>query len=83
MNSEMDISKNQWRSIGGIYYLLFKISVLIQVQANLPKTSPFSTCPNIFYEYFSKMFIVLGMYNFDSSALLRGRNKVNTKVGSK
>jgi hypothetical protein len=45
---------------------LFNISVLLDVQANLPETSPFFVCPNGFGEHLFQMFIVLGMYNFGS-----------------
>ena len=31
--------------------ILFNISVLLDVQANLPETSPFFVCPNGFAEY--------------------------------
>ena len=32
---------------------LFAIAVLLDVQANLPETSPFFVCPNGFGEYLS------------------------------
>ena len=44
--------------------ILFNISVLLDVQANLPKTSPFLSAQNGFGEHLFQMFIVLGMYNF-------------------
>ena len=33
--------------------------------ANLAETRPFLVSPNGFYEHFFRMFIELGMYNFD------------------
>ena len=44
--------------------MLFKISVLIQVQANLPKTSPFLSGQMTKLSIFFQVFIVLWMYNF-------------------
>ena len=44
--------------------ILFNISALLDVQANLPETSPFFVCPNGFGEHLFQMFTVLGMYNF-------------------
>ena len=46
---------------------MFNISVLLDVQTNLPETSPFFVCPNGSSEHlFFQVFIVLWMYNFDS-----------------
>ena len=47
------------------------ISVLLDVQANLPKASPFFVCPNGFGEHLFQMFIVLGMYNFEQNLAAR------------
>jgi hypothetical protein len=45
---------------------LFNISVLLDVQANLPETSPlfFFYAQMALVSTFFQMFIVLGMYNF-------------------
>ena len=43
---------------------LFNIPVLLDVQADVPETSPFFVCTNGFGEHLFHMFIVLGMYNF-------------------
>ena len=45
---------------------MFKISVLLDVQAKLPEASPFLACPNI----------VLGMYNFGLSVKLRQNSSI-------
>ena len=46
--------------------ILFNILVLLDVHAiNLPETSPFFICLNVFDEHLFQMFIVLGMYTFD------------------
>ena len=34
---------------------MYNISVLLDLQANLPETSPFLVCPNGFGEYFLKI----------------------------
>ena len=47
-------------------YFLCNISVLLDVQVNLPETSPFFVYPNGFGEHFFQMFIVFGTYNFES-----------------
>ena len=45
---------------------MFNISVLLDVQANLPETSPFFVCPIGLGEHlFSNVYIVHGMYNFE------------------
>ena len=45
---------------------MFNITVLLDVQANLPETSPYFVCPKMaLVSSFFQMFIVLGMYNFD------------------
>ena len=36
------------------FFTLFNISVLLDVQANLPESSPFFISPNGFVEHFSK-----------------------------
>jgi hypothetical protein len=43
---------------------LFDISILLDVQANLPETSPFLFAQMALVSTFIQMFIVLGMYNF-------------------
>ena len=45
--------------------ILFNISVLLDVQAYLPETSPFFSAQMALVSTFFQMFIVLGMYNFD------------------
>ena len=44
--------------------ILFNISVLLDVQDNLPETSPFLTAKMALVSTFFQMFMVLGMYNF-------------------
>ena len=41
--------------------ILFNISILLDVQANLPVTSPFFVCPNGFDEHLFQIIIVLWM----------------------
>ena len=43
---------------------MFNISVLLDVQAYLPETSPFFSAQMALVSTFFQMFIVLGMYNF-------------------
>ena len=43
---------------------MFNISVLLDVQANLPETSPYLSAQMALVSTFFQMFIVLGMYNF-------------------
>ena len=51
---------------------MFNISVLLDVQANLPETSPFFCLPKwLWWAPFFQMFVVLGMYNFDYSTKCR------------
>jgi hypothetical protein len=45
---------------------MFIISVFLDVQAKLPKTSPFLSAQMALVSTFFQMFIVLGMYNFES-----------------
>ena len=40
------------------FFTLFNISVLLDVQANLPESSPFFVCPNGIGEHLFQMFIV-------------------------
>ena len=44
--------------------ILFNISVLLDVQANLPETSPFFSAQMALMSTFFQMYIVLWMYNF-------------------
>ena len=44
--------------------VLFNILVLLDVQANLPKTSPYFVCPNAFGENLFSYVGILGMFNF-------------------
>ena len=44
--------------------ILLDISVLLDVQANLPETSPFLSAQMTLVGSFFQMFIALGMYNF-------------------
>ena len=44
---------------------LFHISVLLDVQANLPETSPLLSALMDLVSTFFQMFIVLGKYNFE------------------
>ena len=66
--SNFFISKNRfWNklSLKDTRDILFNISVLLDVQAILPETSPFFVSPNGFGEHlFFQMFIVLVMHNF-------------------
>ena len=53
---------------------MFNISVLLDVQANLPETSPFFVCPNGFSEHLlSNVYstYILGMYNFGRAMKFR------------
>ena len=45
-------------------FCLICISVLLDVHANLPETSPFLSAQMALVSTFFQMFIVLGMYNF-------------------
>ena len=45
---------------------MFNISVLLNVQANLPENSPFLSTQMALVRTFFQMFLVLGMYNFDA-----------------
>ena len=52
--------------------ILFNISVLLDVQTNLPETSQFFVCPNGFGEHrFSNVYVVLGMHNFEEILTVR------------
>ena len=53
--------------------ILFNISVLLDIQANLPETSPFLSAQMALVSTLFQMFIVLGMYNFGSKLNI-GRN---------
>ena len=46
---------------------MFNITVLLDVQANLPETSPFLSAQMTLVSTFFQMFIVLGMYNFEEN----------------
>ena len=59
---------------------MFNISVLLDVQANLPETSLFFVGPNGFSEHLFQMFIVLGMYNFGFGFILVSE-KINVVTG--
>ena len=50
---------------------MFDISVLLDVKANLPKTSPFFVCLNGFGEH---LFSNVGMYNFVSNINQNNKN---------
>ena len=60
-------SKLTWKFRIKIYIpILFNISVLLDVQANLPETSPFFCLPKwLWWAYFFNwLYVVLRMYNF-------------------
>ena len=48
---------------------MLNISVLLDVQANLPETSPFLSAKIALVSTFFQMLIVLGMYNFGLHAI--------------
>ena len=49
---------------------MFNISVLLDVQANLPETNPFFVCPNGFGEHlFSNVYIDVAHYMASTSAI--------------
>jgi hypothetical protein len=52
--------------------MLFNISVLLDVQVNLPETSPFFFAQMALVITFFQTFILLGMYNFENSPEKRG-----------
>ena len=46
-------------------YIVSGLRFLLEIQAILPETSPFSFVQMAMLSSFFQMFIVLGMYNFD------------------
>ena len=54
-------------------------SVLLDVQANLPETSPFLSAQMASVSTFFQLFVVLGMYNFDNRPSLQYLDVVGCK----
>ena len=48
-------------------YIVSDLRFLLEIQAILPETSPFSSTQMAVLSSFFQMFIVFGMYNFGSS----------------